>query len=133
MSLIGEGMELMQLLDKAKNQELYKQLGEWIDKVEKMKVQVDQLSDENKTLKEQIRFKGVVERVNGHTFVQGEDDEICPRCAEVEIKPVHLIAHHVPRMPGQTAFCPGCKTEFMHNLPYTRDFASQVKRRSTVL
>jgi hypothetical protein len=133
MSLIGEGMEILNLINKAQNAELYKQIGEWIDKVEKLQLRVDQLSDENKVLKEEVRFKGILERINGHTFLQGDDDEICPGCAEANSKPIHLIPHHSKHAPFQKAWCPKCQTEFQHNVPYSRDLASQVRRTGSVL
>ena len=86
MSLIGEGMELLGLFDKAKNADLYKQLGDWIDKVRVLQIENEHLLTERKELKEQLRFKGVLERINGHTFVQGDDEEICPSCAAVTMR-----------------------------------------------
>jgi hypothetical protein len=120
MSLIGDGLELLALLDKARNAELYKQLGDWIEKVRILQLENDRLHTEQRELKEQLRFKGVLERIQGHTFVQGDDEEICPRCAEVKSAPIHLIGHHSQRPPYQKAFCPECETEFQHNVPYTR-------------
>jgi hypothetical protein len=125
MSLIGDGLEIMGLLDKARNAELYKQLGDWIDKVRVLQLENDRLLTEQRELKEQLRFKGVLERVKGHTFVQGDDEEICPRCAEAKLTPIHLISHHSQRPPYQKAFCPECKTEFQHNVPYTRQLIEQ--------
>ena len=125
MSLIGEGIEIMKLVDKARNVDLYKQLGEWIDKVLDLQRINDELTAERNTLREQLRFKGLLERIGGHTFAQNDDEEICPRCAEVRLMPVHLIAHHTQRPPYQKAFCPECKTEYQHNIPYNRQLASQ--------
>jgi rubrerythrin len=125
MSLIGDGLELLGLIDKARNADLYKQLGDWIDKVRTLQIENDRLLTEQKEMKEQIRFKGVLERVNGHTFVQGDDEEICPRCAEADLKLVHLIPVHSKRPPWQKAGCPSCKLELSHNIPYTRALASR--------
>ena len=127
MSLIGDGLELLGLIDKARNADLYKQLGDWIDKVRILQIENDRLLTEQRELKEQLRFKGVLERINGHTFVQGDDEEICPRCAESELKPVHLVPMHSKHAPFQKAACPDCKIEYFHNIPYNRDLAS--KRR----
>lgn len=120
MSLIGEGIELLKLLDKAKNAELYKQLGEWIDRVVDLQKTNNDLTAERNKFREELRFKSIIERLEGHAFVQGDDEEICPRCAEATSKPIHLIGHHSQRPPFQKAFCPECKTEFQHNIPYTR-------------
>jgi hypothetical protein len=79
-------------------------------------------------LKEQLKFKGTLERINGHVFVQGDDDEICSGCAESDLKPIHLIPHHSTHAPYQKAWCPKCKTEFHHNVPYTRALATQANR-----
>jgi hypothetical protein len=55
--------------------------------------------------------------------VQGDDEEICPRCAEAHSLSVHLIVHHSQLRPYQKAFCPECRTEFQHNIPYNRQLA----------
>jgi hypothetical protein len=125
MSLIGDGLELLGLIDKARNADLYKQIGEWIDKVVAHQKTTDELITERNQLRDQLRFKGVLERIGGHTFVKDDDEEICPRCAEVKFIPVHLIAHASQRPPFQKAFCPECKTEFQQNIPYTRQLAAR--------
>jgi hypothetical protein len=130
MSLIGEGMELMKLLDKAKNADLYKQLGEWIDKVLDLQKRSDELTFERNSLREQLLFKRTLERINGHTFIQGEDEEICPSCAAVELRPVYLQRLRSKHPPYVKATCPACKFEMDHNVPYTREMASRNKQSS---
>lgn len=120
MGLIGEGVDILKLVNKAQNADLYKQLGEWIDKVLDLQRQNEELTAERNQLREQVRFKGVLERVAGHTFVQGDDEEICPRCAEVKAIPVHLIPQHSKLLPFQKAACPECKIEFHHSVPMKR-------------
>jgi len=41
---ISEGVDLLNLLDKAKNADLYKKLGEWIEKVQSLQMAVDLLT-----------------------------------------------------------------------------------------
>lgn len=128
MSILGEGLEILGLIDKAKNADVYRQLGDYIDKVRAQQIDNDKLHDEIRDLKEKLRFKGVIERINGHVFVEGDDEEICPRCAEVKLTPIHLISQHSKLPPYQRAFCPECKIEFNHNVPYSRALAKQVNR-----
>lgn len=123
MSIIGEGLEILGLIDKAKNADVYRQLGDYIDKVREQQIENDRLHTEIRDLKEQLRFKGVIERINGHVFVRGDDEEICPRCAEVKLLPIHLIPQRSKHAPFQKAFCPECKIEFNHNIPYSRALA----------
>ena len=120
MGLIGEGMDVLKLVNKAQNADLYMQLGAWIDKVLDLQRQNDELTTEKNQLREQVRFKAVLERVDGHTFVQGDDEEICPRCAEARSIAVHLIPQHSRHAPFQKAGCPECKIEFHHNVPMKR-------------
>jgi hypothetical protein len=128
MSLIGEGLELLGLLDKARNAELYKQLGDYIEKVRTLQIENDSLSEKVREYERQLKFKGTLERVNGHTFIQNDDEEICPCCAESDLKPIHLIPHRSKYPPYQKAWCPKCQTEFNHNVPYSRALASQINR-----
>jgi hypothetical protein len=118
-------LELLGLLDKARNADLYKQLGDWIDKVRILQVENDRLLTEQKELKEQLRFKGALERIDGHTFLQGDDEEICPSCAAVSNRPVHLEPMRTPSAPFQRATCPACKTEYMHVKPVKRSNLGQ--------
>jgi phage FluMu protein Com len=120
MSLFGDGLELLKLVDKGHNAPLYSQLGEWIDKVAALQQEIEALTAENAALREEIRFKGTLVRVDGHTFINGDDEEICPRCAEANSKAIHLISQHSQRPPYQKAACPECKVEFLHNRPARR-------------
>ena len=74
MSIIGEGLEILGLIDRAKNADVYRQLGDYIDKVRTQQIENDKLHEEVRNLKEQLRFKGTVERISGHTFVEGDDE-----------------------------------------------------------
>jgi hypothetical protein len=120
MSIIGEGLEILGLIDKAKNADVYRQLGDYIDKVREQQVENDKLHTEIRQLKEELRFKASIERIDGHTFVQGDDEEICPSCAAVNNRPVHLEPMRSDRPPYQKATCPACKTPYLHNVPVKR-------------
>ena len=118
MGLISEGVDLLKLANKAQNADLYKELAGWIDKVGDLQKQNDQLTAERNELREQVRFKGILERINGHVFTKGDDEELCPRCADVNMKPVHLIMVDVLGRPKAT--CPECKTALRHSTPKRR-------------
>jgi hypothetical protein len=133
MSLIGDGIEIMNLIDKAKNADLFKQLGEWIDKVLKLQGQVDELTTERNTLKEYLRFKAALERINGHTFVEGDDEELCPRCAEVDLRPVHLMPFDWVKPPFMKTVCPACQTQMWYPKPFTRAQAKDPSSGSEVI
>jgi hypothetical protein len=116
MGVISEGVELLNLVDKAKNAELYKQLGEWVSRVEHVKKERDDLAARVLDLSEQLRFKGDVEYIAGHTFARGCDEEICSRCADVDHKPVRLRDMNINGR-GMTATCPECKTSVGNSRP----------------
>ena len=108
MTVFGDGVQLLKLADMGVNTELYRKLGEWIEKVGELQGENDALHEEVKELRRQLAFKGTVVRVHGHSFVDGDDDQICSHCAEVENKAVHLIAAHLDKI-GTRAMCPHCK------------------------
>ncbi len=116
MGLIGEGMDLLKLANKAQNADLYRELVGWVDKVGELQKQNEELTTERNQLRDQVRFKGVMERINGHVFVQGDDEEICPRCAEVERLPVHLVSLLTERR-GMRTSCPSCRLELPSRYP----------------
>lgn len=125
MSLIGDGLELLGLLDKARNADLYKQLGDYIDKVREQQIENEKLHTEVRELKEQLRFKGTIERINGHVFVQGDDEEICPRCAESDNKPVHLMRLMNTKSGAVRTRCPQCNIELQYHDPIETARGSQ--------
>jgi hypothetical protein len=110
LSLIGDGMDILKLVDKGVNADLYRQLGEWIDRVLDLQKQNDVLSTELNNLKEQLRFKGRFIRVGGHTFVDGDDEEVCSRCAQVDNRPVYVVDMLIDKL-GRRAACPHCKAQ----------------------
>jgi len=122
MSIIGEGLEILGLIDKAKNADIYGQLGDYIDKIRAQQIENDQLHTEIRDLKERLRFKGTIERVNGHVFVQGDNEEVCPRCAEVDMRPIHFVSLFVKEN-GLRAGCPQCKLYTHYRYPVGRDNA----------
>jgi hypothetical protein len=113
-SVIGEGVEILKLIDKGRNADLYKQIGDWIDQVEKLKVEKDELSQANKELKKKLEFAGSLTRIAGRTYAENDDEEICSRCAEVDNLPVHLNVMRVPVGSGQALICPQCKNQASH-------------------
>jgi hypothetical protein len=124
MSLIGDGIDLLKLVDKGRNADLYKQLGEWIDKVAELQKQNAALEAERAQLAEKLKFKGRLQRIAGHTFVDGDDEEICSRCAEVDQRAVHLTVIIVDSR-GKIAACPQCKTPSKSWIIATRQKAEE--------
>jgi hypothetical protein len=50
-----------------------------------------------------------MKRIAGHSYVDGDDEEICSRCAEVDARVVHLLDMNIDGR-GMKATCPQCKT-----------------------
>ncbi len=126
MSVIGDGFDLLKLVDKGVNAELYKQLGDWIDKVASLQKQVEALTAKNLQLEEQLRFKGAFQRIAGHTFADGDDEEICDRCAQVDFRPVRLMEMNIDGQ-GKRAACPQCRTARAGFGPISRKQAERVR------
>ena len=103
MSIIGDGLEILGLIDKAKNADVFRQLGDYIDKIRALHLENDCLADRLKEVERQLVFNGKIERIKGHVFVEGDDEEICPRCAEVDRQAVPPDASARP--PGWSASC----------------------------
>jgi hypothetical protein len=108
MGLISEGVDLLNLVDKARNADLYKELGEWIEKVRELQRRNGVLESELTDLKAKVSFIGRIERISGHTFVEGDEEEICSRCAEVDRRAVHFVPGMVDGR-GKWSVCPECK------------------------
>jgi hypothetical protein len=109
MGVIGDGLELMKLANVATNADLYEKLGKYVEKAQILQAQVELLQEENKALQEQIRIRGSLVRLRGLTYLDGDDDPICGRCAEVRSLIVHL---HKP--PLKSVCCPECNMLYGH-------------------
>lgn len=119
MGMLSEGIEILGLIDKVKNSDLYRQLGTYIDKVREQQIENDHLHAEVRDLREQLRFKGSLERIKGHVFTEGDEEELCPHCAEAERRPIHLMRLRNDK--GQTRLgCPKCGLISALNYPVTR-------------
>jgi hypothetical protein len=128
MGVISEGVGLLNLVDKAKNADLYKQLGDYITKVEQLQKDKDALVAKILDLSDQLRFKGKVEYIAEGAFVEGVDQEICPTCADTEHKPVRLQDMNNDGR-GMKATCPKCKTTIGNRRPMTRQQAEKSAAR----
>ncbi len=128
MGVIGEGLDLLKLVDKGANADLYKQLGEWIDRVRNLQERVDDLTAKNLQLEERLRFKGKVQKIAGHTYVEGDDEEMCPRCAR-DFLAVPLLDTDLDGR-GRKATCPQCKTPRGMGPPIPRKRAEETARKN---
>ena len=50
MSIIGDGLEILALIDKAKNADVYRQLGDYIDKIRDQQLENDRLHTRGREL-----------------------------------------------------------------------------------
>jgi hypothetical protein len=126
--VINEGLALLNVVDKAKNADLYKQLGDYITTVQQLQKDKDALAAKVLDLSDQLRFKDKVQYIAGSTFVEGLDQEICPACADIEHKPVRLQDRNLDGR-GMKATCPKCKTTLGSRPPITRQQAEQTAAR----
>ncbi len=119
MSILGEGLEILGLIDKAKNADVYRQLGDYIDKVRALQLENEHLGERLREAERRLEFTGKIERIKGHVFVEGDDEELCPRCAEVDRRPVHLMVLRVPQV-GSRLACPECDLQTHRHVPLKR-------------
>jgi hypothetical protein len=112
MGMISDGLEVMKLANVA-NADLYEKLAKYVEKAQELQAKVESLEAANKDLQERLRFKGRIVRVWKCTYVDGEEEPICQRCAEVDGIPVHFIESKVGSL-GERFFCPQCKTKSGH-------------------
>jgi hypothetical protein len=108
MGIVGDGVELLRLVNVGVNSDLYSKLATWIDKVAALQTEVEKLQESNKSLREQLQFRGTVIRVGPCAYVDGDDEPICMHCADVDNFPVHIWEQYVPGR-GLTPVCPRCK------------------------
>ena len=119
MGIIGEGMEILGLIDKARNADVYRQLGDYVDKVRALQLENHHLAEKLQEAERQLVFNGKIERIKGHVFIEGDDEEICPRCAEVDRRPVHLMILRIPQVGARLA-CPECDLLTHRHVPLKR-------------
>jgi len=129
MGAISDGLELLEVMRKSLSAAQYKEIGDLITEVRHVQKERDALAGRVLDLSEQLRFKGRVEYIAGHTFVEGRDEEICSRCADVDNRPVRLLDMNTNGR-GMKATCPECKTAIgVISRPITRKQAEQMANR----
>lgn len=97
MGMISDGFELLKLANIGANADLHGKLGKFVEKAQELQARVEALEELNKDLKDQLRFKGTFVRLAGQVYVDGDDEPLCSRCADVDNRPVHLREHHDPK------------------------------------
>jgi len=110
MGIIGEGVEIMKLVNIGANADLYGKLAKFIEEAQELNAKVEKLEEANRELREQLRFKGTIVRIAGYAYVEGDDEPICSRCADVDNRPVHVTIQRHEKM-GLLAMCPQCKSQ----------------------
>ena len=110
LSVIGDGLDILKLVNKGANADLYSKIGKLIDEARDLYQQREELERENKDLKQQLRFKGEVQRVGSFVYQIGDEYPLCSRCADVDNRPVHLVVQRIPQQ-GDVAVCPQCKNQ----------------------
>jgi hypothetical protein len=107
MGIISDGLEIMKLVNMGASADVHERLGKFVDKAQELQAKVEALEETNKQLRDQLRFRGSLVRVNSTLFAEGDDEPLCSRCAEVDKKLVHIQI--VGRM---CACCPECETSY---------------------
>ena len=73
---------------------------------------VSELETKLKQLSDQKEFVSRLKRQNSFYFADGDPDPFCPRCVEVNWRPVHLVKTTKLEMRLRIWACPECKNEF---------------------
>jgi len=75
-----------------------------------------------------LKLKNSVVRIHGHSYVEGDNEEICSRCAEVDFRIVHLLDMNIDGR-GMRATCPQCKSPRGNGPPIPRERAEEAAKR----
>jgi hypothetical protein len=107
MSLIGDGVDVLKLVNKGANADLYEKLGKFIDRANDLQAKVEELEETNKELNNRLRVNGSLFHVYGVLFIQDDPYPLCSKCYEADRLLIHLniTEHYVPT-------CPNCKTYY---------------------
>lgn len=110
MSVIGDGVEILKLVNKGANADLYEKLGKFIELANDLQARVEELKETNRALTEKLRLKDGLYRIRDVLFMQGDPYPLCTKCYEVEKKLIHL------RLPGDRSYgvprCPHCNVYY---------------------
>src|ERR1700758_495225 len=95
MGFVGDGLEVLKLANVAANAELYEKLAKYVDEAQQLKAKLEELEGSNKALQEQLRYKGAFVRRAGWVYIEGDEEPLCSRCADVDRQPVHLLHQRI--------------------------------------
>lgn len=99
-----------------------------VNEISALQQQNSSLSADIARLREELTFKGKIHRINGHTYVDGDDAEMCSRCAAVEFLAVPLQDMNLDGR-GRRATCPQCKMPRGNGPPIPRKRSEEIARR----
>jgi hypothetical protein len=98
------------------------------ERIEALQQENSSLAAENAVLHDKINVKDSVQRIHGRTYINGNDEEICSRCADVDFRAVRLLDMNIDGR-GLKATCPHCKTARGNGPPIPRKKAEEKARR----
>lgn len=93
-----------------------------------LKQENSSLAIENAQRRERLRFKRTLKRINGHTYIDGDDAEMCSRCAAVEYLAVPLQDMNLDGS-GRKATCPHCRMPRGNGPPIPRKRSEGIAQR----
>jgi hypothetical protein len=94
-----------------------------------LKQENSSLAADNAQLREKLLIKGAIRRINGHTYVDGDDAEMCSRCLAVLSLAVPLQDMNLDGK-GMKATCPQCKMPRGKWPPISRKQAEENARKN---
>lgn len=81
------------------------------DELDAIRSQLGNAQREIAALKDHSAFVATLRRANGAYVAPDDPDPFCPRCIEVNTRPIHLINTNTLRLRIWVWACPECKTE----------------------
>lgn len=97
-------------------------------KLDALQSEINTLAADNFQMKEKLRIKERIHRFNGHTYIDGDDAEMCANCLAVESLPVPLQDMNLDGT-GRKATCPHCRMPRGNGPPIPRKRAEETDRR----
>ena len=109
MSIISSGKEIIDLIQKAGDMDLYRKMVDLQGELVKLAGTNVELSKKNADLEKQLALKQTMEWSGDYYWIKDDPTPFCPRCFDHDHKAIHLAHTREMRKPWA---CPHCKSVF---------------------
>jgi len=113
MSIISDVKDVVSLVKKLDDQELYQKILDLQSQILELSSEIIELKNRNTGLTEKLNIKENMDWQPPFYFKQGDSMPYCQLCFDSENQTIHLVYSHLADKKGYVWDCPKCQNKFI--------------------